>query len=143
MKIPIYIEDVNANQISIMIGDKLDGGYSATKVQGITNGSVSLGSCGRTDEKVLIFNYDPIPWRVVITDQAFIADLTKKEKGYWIPCLIKSTLKIAAESDQLLYLFSKTMEMTKDSAFKDGRLHQSKLIVESLGLDPDNINFLG
>lgn len=138
MKTPFSITDVKSDRISFRIGEDL-GSYSCSREHGIRHGCIAVG--GGNDFKVWCFNYDPLPWYGVVTDQDLIAQIKNQDKSYWMPTLIKSTLRIAAEADQLLWMVQKTVEMTEAAALLKGRKEQAKTIVASLGLDPESVSF--
>lgn len=142
MKTPFSITDVSSNRISFRIGEDV-GGHSCVRVSGIQHGYISAGTSNQpgSSVKVWCFEYDPMPWYGVITDQDLIKSTVNKEKGYWMPTLIKSTLRIAAEVDQLLYLVQKTIEMAETAAHLKGRTEQAQTIVKSLGLDHTLVKF--
>jgi len=142
MKKIFSITDVSSNRISFRIGDDV-GGHSCVRVGGIQHGYISSGGSNKpgSDLKVWCFEYDPLPWYGVITDQELIKNIVDKDKGYWMPTLIKSTLRIAAEADQLLWLVQKTVEMAEKAAHLKGRTEQAQTIVKSLGLDHALVRF--
>lgn len=140
MKKTFSITDVSLNKISFRIGDDV-GGYSCVSGVVSRNGYISVGSSSISGAtKVWCFEYDPLPWHGVITDQELIKSIMNKDNSYWMPTLIKETLKIAAEADQLLHLVQKTIEMAKVDAYEKGRLNQAQAIVKSLGLDHSLVN---
>jgi hypothetical protein len=130
------ITNVGSHRISFCIGEDA-GGYSCVRVPGIQHGYISTGRSVQpgTEIKVWCFEYEPMPWHGVVTDQDLINKLVKQDKGDWMPTLIKSALQIAAEADQLLHLIQKTVEIAEKAAYLKGRTDQAQTIVKSLGLE--------
>lgn len=134
MKKQFSITNVVLDRISFRIGEDV-GGHSSIQADGIQHGRISCGHCGKGKNKVWCFEYDPLPWYGVITDQEMIDNIRNMDKGYWLPQLVKQSLRVAAEADQLLFMIQKTIELESKSSYEKGRLEQAQTIVKSLGLD--------
>lgn len=142
-KTQFLITHVGPSRIDFQIGNHTPKGYSCVHEHGIQHGYVSRGRINEhnLDLKVWVFEYEALPWRGVITDQELIRQMEKCNKGYWIPSLIKSALRLAAEADTLLFMVQRTLQMVEASARLKGRTEQAQAIVGALGLDKRLVEF--